>query len=317
MSIASDASWRCACSAVTSSAATNTKSFPRSSLGVFAGTDTSTDVDLVDLGYRFMVTLATNFAGIDMRDGSADEFDELVRMLRMFGVAATLGQATNQRDREQARAEVQRHARCFRYASTSSRRRPADVNSSRKWPLATRDAQSLPMDVLTVLLASDAPLDGDMMLRETAFYFLASAHTSVHSLTHSVHHLLDMCDADDQRCGIAWVADRGLVQRCVHESFRLHPSSPVARRRALESDSRCRTGRRSRRGRYGDHQPACRESRPGRIRCTDAAELRSVPRRCHRGSVKRGSHSVRACTLASARTLRRARYRHPAGTRCR
>ena len=90
------------------------------------------------------------------------------------------------------------------------------------------------MDVLTVLLKDedDLQLVRDMVLRETAFYFLASAHTSVHSLCHAVHHLLTWCEQhpdDRQRL----VNDPAKVQRFVHESFRLHPSSPVSKRRAM------------------------------------------------------------------------------------
>ena len=90
------------------------------------------------------------------------------------------------------------------------------------------------MDVLTVLLQNEDRIDiaREQMLRETGFYFLASAHTSVHSLGHAVHHLLTWCDTHpDARAGL--VDNPTTVQRFVHESFRLHPSSPVAKRRAL------------------------------------------------------------------------------------
>ena len=52
-----------------------------------------------------MVYLALNFAGIDAQDNSSAELDDMVAMLRMFGVAATLGQAKD-RDRDAATAEV-------------------------------------------------------------------------------------------------------------------------------------------------------------------------------------------------------------------
>ena len=43
--------------------------------------------DVVDLGYRVMVYLAVAFAGIDLQTRSREEFDDLVRMLRVFGTA--------------------------------------------------------------------------------------------------------------------------------------------------------------------------------------------------------------------------------------
>ena len=198
---------------------------------VMASVDKSGDVDLVDLHYRFMVYLSTNFAGIDRIERTLEEFDDLVRLLRLFGVGATLGQ--NKGDREAARAEVRAGLQEFdeRFFTPSAQRRReliAEVEAG------TLDADKLPMDVLTVLLRSEKDLDmvRDMMLRETAFYFLASAHTSVHSLGHAVHHLLDWFaehPADRPR----FQADPSQVQRFVHESFRLHPASPIALRRAL------------------------------------------------------------------------------------
>jgi cytochrome P450 len=198
---------------------------------VMAATDTAGDVDLVDLGYRFMVYLSVNFAGIDLADRSRAEFDDLVRMLRTFGVAATLGQSNI--DREAAKAEIRATLDEFdrRFFEPSAARRRALIE---RVACGELDADELPMDVLTVLLRKEHELAmvRDMMLRETAFYFLASAHTSVHSLSHAVHHLLDWCEAHpDGRQAL--LANPERVQRCVHESFRLHPSSPVALRRAL------------------------------------------------------------------------------------
>jgi len=198
---------------------------------VMAATDRSGDVDLVDLHYRFMVYLAVGFAGIDRIERTPEEFDDLIRLLRLFGVAATLGQ--NKGDREAARIEVQAgldefDRRFFAPSAERRRRLIAEVTAG------TLSADELPMDVLTVVLRSESELDmaRDMMLRETAFYFLASAHTSVHSLSHAMHHLLDWFDEHPQDRA-RFQADASLVQRFVHESFRLHPSSPVALRRAL------------------------------------------------------------------------------------
>ena len=191
-------------------------------------------VDLVTLGYRFMVYLAMNFAGIDLNERSEAEFEELIRMLRTFGVAATLGQskrseAEQAAERENIKATLAEFDR--RFFTPSAQRRTKLIAQCEA---GTLDAEALPMDVLTVLLREATALNiaRDMVLRETAFYFLASAHTSVHSLTHAVHHLLDECDrSDTARSELEANPDR--VQRFVHESFRLHPSSPIAKRRAL------------------------------------------------------------------------------------
>ncbi len=190
-------------------------------------------MDVVDFGYRVMLYLAIRFAGIDTQDGSREEFDDLVRMLRTFGLAATLGQS--KLDREEAKAEIRATLNEFesRFFTPSAQRRRALIEQVAEGMLTEDD---LPMDVLTVLLRNEdgVDLDGDMVLRETAFYFLAGAHTSVHSLGHAVHHLLDWCaEHPDQRKALE--QDTARLQHFVHESFRLHPSSPVSWRTALQA----------------------------------------------------------------------------------
>lgn len=202
---------------------------------IFAEVMANTDpehVDVVDLGYHFMVYLALAFAGIDRQDNTETELEDMVAMLRMFGVAATLGQAKD-RDFEKTSAEVRATLQEFddRFFTPSAARRQALIEQVRQGDLGEDD---LPMDVLTVLLRDEDKLElvRDMVLRETAFYFLAGAHTSVHSLGHSVHHALSWCEThpEDRE---KLEADPIRVQRLVHESFRLHPSSPISKRRAL------------------------------------------------------------------------------------
>ncbi len=187
--------------------------------------------DVVDFGYRVMVYLAVAFAGIDLQTRSREEFDDLVRMLRMFGVAATLGQS--KLDRESAKKEIAATLKEFdeRFFTPSVKKRQELIDRFDAGEIREDD---LPMDVLTVLLRNEDKLDigRDMILRETAFYFLAGAHTSVHSLGHVMHHLLTWCEEhpeDHQKL----IEDTALIQRFVHESFRLHPSSPVSMRKAL------------------------------------------------------------------------------------
>ena len=187
--------------------------------------------DVVDFGYRVMVYLAITFAGIDRQDGSEAEFDDLVRLLRTFGLAATLGQSKV--DRESGKAEIRSALEEFdqRFFTPSAARRQRLIERFRAGEV---DEDQLPMDILTVLLRNEDGLDlaRDMVLRETGFFFLAGAHTSVHSLGHAVHHLLTWCEEHpEDRARL--LQDSTLVQRFVHESFRLHPSSPVAWRKAL------------------------------------------------------------------------------------
>ncbi len=198
---------------------------------VMAPVRESGETDVVEFGYRMTVSLATAFAGIDMAMHTTEEFDTLIRMLRIFGTAATLGQS--KLDRATVKDEIRKVLAEFdeRFLAPSVARRLELIQALQA---GTIGEDELPMDVLTVLLRNvdNIELDDDMILRETAFFFLAGAHTSVHSLSHSMHHILTWCEEhpeDRQKL----VIDTALLQRFVHESFRLHPSSPVSWRKAL------------------------------------------------------------------------------------
>jgi cytochrome P450 len=187
--------------------------------------------DVVDMGYHLMVYLAIAFAGIDPQTRTRAEFDDLVRMLRVFGLAATLGQSKI--DREEGKKQIAETLAEFdeKFFTPSVNRRQALIDQFNAGEITE---ETLPMDVLTVLLRNEDKLDidRDMILREVGFYFLAGAHTSVHSLGHVMHHLLSWCDEhpEDRR---KLIDDDALLQRFVHESFRLHPSSPISKRVAL------------------------------------------------------------------------------------
>jgi len=93
-----------------------------------------------------------------------------------------------------------------------------------------------PRDILTVLLANrlEQDLDDDMILREVAFFMQAGSHSSANALTHTFHELHQWClshPEDRERLQ----TDDLVLQRCVHESLRLHPASPVAWRTAGEA----------------------------------------------------------------------------------
>ena len=188
-------------------------------------------LEIVEFGYRVMIHLAIAFAGIDRQSFTDEESDGLLHMIRVFGKAATLGQLKG--DPEPVRAEIREQLARFEqefFLPSAARRRAAleDFRAGR----ITED--ELPRDILTVLLRNEDNLElaADVLRNEVAFFFLAGAHTSVHSLGHLVHHLLAWCETHPGERALL-EAEPLRVQRFAHESFRLHPSSPVARRRAL------------------------------------------------------------------------------------
>jgi cytochrome P450 len=177
--------------------------------------------DLMDFGRRSMLDLTADFAGIDRPHNSDAERD----------AAATLGQYKG--DREPIREAVRQTLREFdeRFFTPSVARRQALIARHAKGEIGEEE---LPRDILTILLRNEDRVDlpRDMILRETAFYYLAGAHTSVHSLTHAMNEMFRWVGKHPEDA--ARIKDDPLfVQRCVHESLRLHPSSPIAQRKPM------------------------------------------------------------------------------------
>ena len=93
--------------------------------------------------------------------------------------------------------------------------------------------EDVPRDVLTVLLKNDERVEmaPDLMMREIAFYLQAGSHSTANATAHAFHDVITWCanhPDDQQRVD----TDPLFLQRCVHESLRLHPASPVAWRRS-------------------------------------------------------------------------------------
>ena len=188
--------------------------------------------DLVDIGYRVMLNLTVDFAGIDRPERSHEETSELLRLLKEFSLAPALGQSLED-DIEPKKARIRKAMAEFeeRFLTPSRTRREAMLADVEKGHMAKDD---LPDDVLMALILGQEKLQlsDEQFLQEGIFYMLAGAHTTIHSLAHAVHELFEWLDAhpDDMA---RLKSDPFFIQRCVFESLRLHPSSPVAKRRAL------------------------------------------------------------------------------------
>ena len=189
--------------------------------------------DLVELGYRVTMNLTADFAGIDRPSGSAEETDALLALVKTFSEGATLVHST--RDPALVNGEVNAAMSEFERAflGPSRARRQALIAEVEA---GQRDADTLPRDVMTVLLRNRErlPLADDVFKREIAFFLQAGAHSTGNSTTHAVHEILQWLSATGQRAEDL-LAQPLLLQRCVHESLRLHPASPVAWRRAQQT----------------------------------------------------------------------------------
>lgn len=186
--------------------------------------------DLVEFGYRATVNLTADFAGIDRPEKSAEETERLIRLVKKLSEGATMVHST--RDPDELEAEVREalaeFGAAFLQPSIARRQALLDVVAQ-----GTMDAQDLPRDVLTVILQArdELMLDEAQLLREIAFYMQAGAHSTANSVIHAFHEIIQWAGQDAARW--ARLEQPLFVQRCVHESLRLHPASPEAWRTSM------------------------------------------------------------------------------------
>jgi cytochrome P450 len=186
--------------------------------------------DLVDIGYRVTMNLTADFAGVDRPEQSAAETAELLRLVEKFSEGATLVHST--RNKDEVSLEVKAALADFvpRFLEPAVTRRR---NLLAQFEAGEITEDELPRDVLTVILQKGDPEEftPDLLTREIAFYLQAGAHSTANSTIHAFHDIVSWADAEPSR----WErlkSDPLFFQRCVHESLRLHPASPVAWRRA-------------------------------------------------------------------------------------
>ena len=183
-------------------------------------------MDLVDYGFRVLLNLTADFSGVDRPEKTKKETEKLLNYLKIFASGATLHHST--RDHEEVKNEV-------RDALKSFDRQFLKPSIERRKNLIKKEAfEELPSDILTVLLVNDDDLNlpYDVLQREIAFYLLAGAQTSIHSLVHVFHEINDWIN-DNPEEKVKLKNDPIFVQKCFLESTRLHPSSPIALRKPV------------------------------------------------------------------------------------
>ena len=166
---------------------------------------------------------------VDRGERTPEETARLLRILRTFGKAATLGQALG--NREDIRAEIRQALEEFDedFFQPSMARRRGFLEQLNRGEIAE---DALPRDVLMDLLRSEADtrIDADVLMKEIGFFLLAGAFTTVHTLVHAVHDLFTW-RAQHPEDAALYANDVLFLQKAMHESMRLHPSSPTAGRR--------------------------------------------------------------------------------------
>jgi cytochrome P450 len=181
------------------------------------------EADLVELAGVVAMELAALTAGIDVDPDSLEQKRDLVRLERAFN--KDVGGEDSREDVRSTRAAVRAALEEFRarYFESSRRRREAALNNA-----ADVD------DVLTTLLQhrGQFQLADDQLVRETALFIVAGAHTTSQTLTYVIHHVLEWIEAHPG-AREELVGDAGLLQAFVHEAIRLRPINVLMKRRAV------------------------------------------------------------------------------------
>lgn len=95
------------------------------------------------------------------------------------------------------------------------------------------DPQSLPKDLITVMLLEDCydDSDEDLMLKESLFFLIAAANTTSHASPHVVNDLLHWSEENPTEIGC--LQTYGFVRDAAWEALRLHPPLPGISRVAV------------------------------------------------------------------------------------
>ena len=183
--------------------------------------------ELVSFSHQLMMNLAALTAGVDRPEGTPEETFRLYDYLMVFIEGATL--AHYKGDKQAKENEIKDALAAFDQESlaTGIARRTALIGDFIARRISEND---LPQDVLTVLLRNEDSLNlpHQVVLREIVFYLLAGAQTSATAFTRTMHNIFQWLDRNPDRRES--VRSPAFIQRCVHETIRLHPSSPVSQR---------------------------------------------------------------------------------------
>jgi cytochrome P450 len=186
--------------------------------------------DLSDFGYRVLMNLTADASGIDRPLRTPQETATLLRMIRSFSKAATLGQLTGG-DKGAIRQEIVDTLVEFDAAffSPSESRRRALLDAVDRGEMAE---SVLPRDLLTILMRNEDKIDlpRDKMLKETAYFLFVGALSTTHALTHALHHVFTWPEEQPQDKALL-MNEPWFLQRCIWESLRLHPPTPELSRR--------------------------------------------------------------------------------------
>ena len=157
-------------------------------------------MDLVDFGFRVLLNLTADFSGVDRPEKSPEETETLLKLLKIFASGATLAHST--RDRDEVKEEIKVALKEFenKFLGPSIKRREELIKNANENELPTGVLLNR-QDILTALLNNqeELQLPYDVLMREIAFYLLAGAQTSIHSLVHTFHEIMQWVEKNPDK----------------------------------------------------------------------------------------------------------------------
>ena len=193
------------------------------------------EADLFLLGERLAIVLAAKRAGFDLDIEDHQAHEEIVAYVDEFSQASAIVDA---RDPDAIRVTVKEAHAGFheQFGVPAIERRRQALAALERGEI---DEDDLPHDILTTLLRhrNDPKLglsEDSVIIREAGTYLQGGTHTSAQTLINAVDLLLDSGSSHPEY----W--DRvknelAFAQRCMHETLRLRPTTPKAKRRAEEA----------------------------------------------------------------------------------
>ena len=189
-------------------------------------------VELLGLMRRTMLHVGLLVSGVDRRDGTDEEYQRLTELLIRLNRASNVAQSPLPKAEVIAAGQVAlRELRQDFLVPAANRRRELLARFERGG--LTED--ELPRDVFTTLLRyqDELGLDWDKIVKEVAYFPWVASHSTANALAHTVDELFGWFDEHPED-RVRATEDPVFLQRCVHETIRLHPASPEAWRHCLK-----------------------------------------------------------------------------------
>lgn len=188
----------------------------------------SGQLELLSFGHEVMLDLAAINAGVDVDASDQQAVGRLNQQLIAFIEGARILHYIGDKDEKEREVAAALAAFEAEFVEPAWQRRSQLLEAHAAGEIHEDD---VPRDVLRVLIENKLgiELDRSTIVRETAFFLLTGASTAAATLALTINNLFVWLD-DNPNDAQRLIRDRSFVQRCILETLRLAPISPIASR---------------------------------------------------------------------------------------